>query len=81
MVMGRQAWSGITVQCSLVEGKLIHSPTELIFYSTVFMNYWAGLNSAADQVIIRQGAENLANVARATQSTERRGNLRIEDAG
>jgi hypothetical protein len=32
-------------------------------------------------VIIRQGAENLANVARATQNTERRGNVRIEDAG
>jgi hypothetical protein len=64
------------------EGKLIHSPTELIFYSTVFMNYWAGLNSAADQAIIRQGAENLANVARATQIPERRSdNLRIEDAG
>jgi hypothetical protein len=46
------------------------------------MNYWAWLNSAADQAIIRQGAENLANVARATQSTDRRGgNLRIEDAG
>jgi hypothetical protein len=63
------------------EGKLIHSPIELIIYSTVFMNYWAGLNSAADQVIIRQGAENLANVARTVQNAKRRGNLRIEDAG
>jgi hypothetical protein len=46
------------------------------------MNYWAGLNSAADQTIIRQGAENLANVARATQTPgSRSDNLRIEDAG
>jgi hypothetical protein len=46
------------------------------------MNYWARLNSAADQAIIRQGAENLANVARATQTPGRRSdNLRIEDNG
>jgi hypothetical protein len=46
------------------------------------MNYWAGLNSATDQAIIRQGAENLANVARATQTPGRRSdNLRIKDGG
>jgi hypothetical protein len=45
------------------EGKLINSPIELIFYSTVFMNYWAGINLPADQEVIRQGAENLINVA------------------
>jgi hypothetical protein len=46
------------------------------------MNYWVGLNSAADQEIIRQGAENLANVARATQTPGRSsGILRIEDGG
>jgi hypothetical protein len=37
------------------EGKLINSPIELIFYSTVFMNYWAGLNLSADQEVIRHG--------------------------
>jgi hypothetical protein len=45
------------------------------------MNYWAGLNSPADQETIRQGAENLANVTRAVQNEGRRGNLRIEDSG
>jgi hypothetical protein len=55
--------------------------TLLILYSIVFMNYWAGLNSTADQEIIGQGVEILANVARAVQNIERRGNLRIEDAG
>jgi hypothetical protein len=63
------------------EGKLINSPIELILYSTIFMNYWAGLNSTTDQEIIRQGAENLANVARAVHNAGRRGNLKIEDAG
>jgi hypothetical protein len=63
------------------EGKLIHSPIKLILYSIVFMNYLAGLNSIADQEIIRQGAENLANIARVVQNVGSRGNLRIEDAG
>jgi hypothetical protein len=63
------------------EGKLINSPIELIFYSTVFMNYWAGINLPADQEVIRQGAENLINVARDTQNAGRRDNLRIEGLG
>jgi hypothetical protein len=57
---------------------LIKSPIELILYATVFMNYWAGLNSAADQENIRRGAGNLINVAQSMQNEGRRSNLRIE---
>jgi hypothetical protein len=45
------------------------------------MNYWAGINLPADQEVIRQGAENLINVARDTQNAGRRDNLRIEGLG
>jgi hypothetical protein len=60
---------------------LIKSSIELILYATVFMNYWAGLNSVADQENIRRGAGNLANVAQSMQNEGRRSNLRIEDGG
>jgi hypothetical protein len=63
------------------EGKLIKSPIELILYATVFMNYWAGLNSVADQENIRRGAGNLVNVAESMHNEGRRSNLRIEDGG
>jgi hypothetical protein len=63
------------------EGKLIKSPIELILYATVFMNYWAGLNSVADQENIRRGARNLVNVAESMHNEGRRSNLRIEDGG
>jgi hypothetical protein len=57
---------------------LIKSPIELIFYATVFMNYWAGLNSVADQENIRRGAGNLINVAQSMQNEGRGSNLTIE---
>uniref|UniRef100_A0ACD5XET8 Uncharacterized protein n=1 Tax=Avena sativa TaxID=4498 RepID=A0ACD5XET8_AVESA len=38
------------------EKKLINSPAELICFACVFMNYWAGLHSVAEQDIIRAGA-------------------------
>jgi hypothetical protein len=63
---------------SCFEGKLIKSPIELILYATVFMNYWAGLNSVADQENIRRGAGNLINVAQSMQNKGRGSNLRIE---
>jgi hypothetical protein len=63
---------------SCFEGKLIKSPIELIHYATVFMNYWAGLNSIADQDNIRRGAGNLINVAQSMQDNGRGSNLRIE---
>jgi hypothetical protein len=50
------------------EGKLIKTPIELIHYATVFMNYWAGLNSDADQDNIRRGAGNLINAAQSMQA-------------
>jgi hypothetical protein len=57
---------------------LIKSPIELIHYATVFMNYWACLNSVPDQDNIRRGAENLINVAQSMQDDGRGSNLRIE---
>jgi hypothetical protein len=63
---------------SCFEGKLIKSPIKLIHYATVFMNYWAGLNSVADQDNIRRGAGNLINVAQSMQNDGRGNNLRIE---
>jgi hypothetical protein len=47
--------------------KLIKSPVELICYSVVFMNYWAGLNNDADQVALRAGAESLIAVSMAAR--------------
>jgi hypothetical protein len=43
--------------------KFINSPLDLICYSIVFMKYWAGLNSSADQEVIRMGADNLIATA------------------
>jgi hypothetical protein len=49
------------------EGKLINSPIDLICYATVFMKYWAGLNSDTDQDAIRRGANALIDMATGTQ--------------
>jgi hypothetical protein len=49
------------------DGKLIKSSVELIFYSVVFMNYWACLNNYAYQVALRAGAESLTDVAMAAR--------------
>jgi hypothetical protein len=38
------------------EGKLIHSPIELICYVVVFMKYWAGLNNSAYREMLVVGA-------------------------
>jgi hypothetical protein len=63
---------GITSICSAIwrtrnkyclEGKLIKSPYKLIYYSAVFMKYWEGLNSVADQDALRTGTEAIANVS------------------
>jgi hypothetical protein len=59
------------------EGKLIKSPIDLICYATVFMKYWAGLNTDADQEAIRRGADALINMATGSQMGVRT-SLRIE---
>jgi hypothetical protein len=43
--------------------KFINSPFDLICYSTVFIEYWAGLNSSAYQDVIRRGADSLITTA------------------
>jgi hypothetical protein len=45
------------------EGKIMKSHIDLICYSIVFMNYWAGFNSFTNQEAIRCGASVLINVA------------------
>jgi hypothetical protein len=39
--------------------KLIKSPSELISFAAVFMNYWAGLHTSPDAENIRAGAASL----------------------
>jgi hypothetical protein len=51
------------------EQKLIKSPLELICYATVFMKYWAGLNSTSDQEALRSGADAILAVAMDVQRT------------
>jgi hypothetical protein len=58
--------------------KFINSPLDLICYSTVFMKYWAGLNSYADQEMIRRGVDNLLAIAAGARSPRRGKALRIE---
>jgi hypothetical protein len=58
--------------------KLINSPFDLICYSTVFMKYWAGLNSFADQEMIRRGADNLLAIAAGARSPRSGEALRID---
>jgi hypothetical protein len=55
-------------------------PFDLISYSTVFMKYWAGLNSSADQEMIRRGADNLLAIAVGARSPRRGDALHIEGA-
>jgi hypothetical protein len=45
------------------EGKLIHSPIELICYVVVFIKYWAGLNNPADREMLVGGADALSREA------------------
>jgi hypothetical protein len=45
------------------EGKLIHSPVELICYATVFIKYWAGLHNPADRDLLIGGAKALTREA------------------
>jgi hypothetical protein len=61
--------------------KLINSPFDLICYSTVFMKYWAGLNSLADQEMIRRGADNLLAIAAGARPPNRGEALRIDGGG
>jgi hypothetical protein len=42
------------------------------------MKYWAGLNSYADQEMIRRGADNLLAIAAGARSPRRGEALRIE---
>jgi hypothetical protein len=58
--------------------KFINSPFDLICYSTVFMKYWAGLNSLADQEMIRRGADNLLAIAAGARSPRSGDVLRID---
>jgi hypothetical protein len=46
----------------------------------MFMKYWAGLNSSADQEMIRRGADNLLAIAAGVRSPRRGDALRIEGA-
>jgi hypothetical protein len=68
------------------EKQLIKSPNELINFSVVFMNYWAGLYNPSDVENIKTGANGLlrlaAGAAATSSSPERRparGNLRLTD--
>jgi hypothetical protein len=67
--------------------KLIKSPSELISLSVVFMQHWAGLHNATDEVNIKTGADNLLRLATAATTTSSstggragRGTLTIMDA-
>lgn len=36
--------------------KLIQSPTEIVCYASVFLNYWAGLQKGSDKEALEEGA-------------------------
>jgi hypothetical protein len=51
------------------EKKLIKSPNELISFTVVFMNYWAGLHNPSDAENIRVGAASLLHLAAGATDT------------
>jgi hypothetical protein len=51
------------------EHKLIKSPSELISFVVVFINYWVGLHNSPDAENIRAGAASLLRLAAGATST------------
>lgn len=63
------------------EGKLLRSPTELVCYACVFINYWSGLQKEEDKSQLMAGGKVLQQNAIAVhpkQSEDQAGKLMIK---